>query len=1202
MLEILLLGPVEAWAGVARVPLAPLERDLLALLALQPGTTSSTDRIIDGLWGERPPAAPRARVQGLVSTLRRKVGDALVTRQPGYLLDLPAEATDLGRCEDFARRARTGGDAAETAEWLRRALALWRGEALDGVSAPGTDPERARLSELRIGLLERCFETELALGRHTEVVGELAAAVSANPLRERLVLHLMSALYRCSRQADAMRAYQALQERLDEELGAEPCPDLRELRALILRGEPLPGTGMGADGSRSAEGGRIAEDGRADDAARAGTARAADARSGQARSRDPRPEDAARAAVPGPRTSADDGRREAVKAGETATAGRRETGGAANGGAARAGVGTASGEEARAGSGSAVAGHATTHQESDALPSSAQALDEQAPDVRPGSPAAETALPSATPASPPQTNPPQTNPPPASPRPAQTPATSGHFIGRDDDLAALTAALPGPADEPRVLVVTGAGGLGKTALVVRWAHSVAGRFPDGQIFVGLRAAGPAGPPQAGSALGAVLLALGVAPDRLPVSVEERAALYRTLVHAKRVLVVADDVQAVGQLLPLVPPTPGSLIVATSRRKLTALSIHHAVRTLTLEPLVPTAAERVLRAIVGPDRPLGPGTEEVVELCGGWPLALRIAGATLAARSQSPASFAEELRERVDTMAVSGDPRTVREALVDARAGLDPAAARLFGQLGLMPGSSVSLRLAAAAAGVSVLRARQLLDELISANLVVETGPDRYGFHAMVRRYARHCGAGLPDRSVVEERVIRWYLRVFEACAEGRDAGQAAGPGTAVGLPGAAFPGTGPFGRTGALGIVADGPQQRAATPRAQAPTSTTTPTPVSQPRRADPAAIPDAWLPVGDAEIELFLDFERPDLAAVAAWVAGRGDAALTWRFVQGAHSADPLLALQPRLLGLAAAAAVDEPRALGTAHALVGVALLAEPAGREEADRHLTLAAGLLAAAPDGLPVPAAFALGTLRLSQNRGPEAAAALEEALRALDPGRTPLSYAATLLGYARVLKHGGATRRSRDRVAQALVLCEASTGAPAAEPRTAAEAVAVVESALGAPRVGAADRVLARALIAVGRAFVPAGRGGGTGPDAGSELLAEYPGMDGDADADHGGRGLAGAGVPAEQAGPPTQIDPLAAEFGAWLGMQTSALELTCWASPVPHGGPATPAPAGPGPAEPGWSGSVVQPGTVAGHRAVLPRAGREPGRLPPARI
>src|SRR5262249_52322363 len=120
-------------------------------------------------------------------------------------------------------------------------------------------------------------------------------------------------------------------------------------------------------------------------------------------------------------------------------------------------------------------------------------------------------------------------------RPAQMPPSVGHFVGRDDDLAWLTAALPGPDDEPRVPVVSGAGGLGKTALAVRWAHTVADHFPDGQIFIDLRGGMPGGVLSPGAALGAALLALGVPAEQLPVSVEERVALYRTRVNGHRFL-------------------------------------------------------------------------------------------------------------------------------------------------------------------------------------------------------------------------------------------------------------------------------------------------------------------------------------------------------------------------------------------------------------------------------------------------------------------------------------------------------------------------------------------------------------------------------------------------------------------------------------------------------------------------------------------
>ncbi|BEL02161.1 hypothetical protein Q0Z83_003520 [Actinoplanes sichuanensis] len=609
MVEIALLGPVEVWTNGNRIPLAPLERSVLTLLALAEGTVLSTERIIESLWALRPPAAPRARVQGMISSLRRKIGDALVTRDPGYYLAVPPVACDLKRCEDLARQA-ARAEPAEAAEKLRQALALWQGEPLGGVAVPGVDADRVRLTELRIALLEDCFEAELALGGHAELVRELVTAVAEHPLRERLTGQLMVALYRSNRRAEALLAYQALRERLADELGSDPCADVRELHASILRDED---------------------------------------------------------AAPGRQPTAE----------------QRST----------------------------------------------------------------------------------PKPPGTGQRPAQMPPGVGHFAGREADLATLTAALPEPGADPRVVLISGAGGLGKTALAVRWAHHVAGRFPDGQIFVDLHGAKDAGlPPDA--AVGAALAALGMPADRQPAGVEERAALFRTRLYHQRVLLVADDAGTVAQLLPLVPPTSGSLLVVTSRNRLTALAAHHEVRTLALRPLSTAAARDLLGGIVGPDRLAGPGGAEVVDLCGGWPLTLRQAGATLAARSAQPlASFADELRERADILNVADDPRTVRSALAQARIVVDPPAGRLFDQLGALPASSVRLDLAAAVAGLTLSRTRRLLDELISASLMVEAGPDRYGWYDMVRRYARRRGIGMSDRDVAVERAIRWYLATMDRLAD-----------------------------------------------------------------------------------------------------------------------------------------------------------------------------------------------------------------------------------------------------------------------------------------------------------------------------------------------------------------------------------------------------------------------------------------------------
>jgi DNA-binding SARP family transcriptional activator len=600
MLDISLLGPTEVRASGVSVSLSPLERNLLAVLALSKGTVISTDRIIDCLWGDRHPASPRSRVHGVVSSLRRKVGEALVTRHPGYLLAAGGTTVDLEECEELARRARRAGSPVEVAGHLRRALALWRGEPLDGVSAPGIEYDRVRLTELRVGLLEQRFAAELELGHHAELVSEIAAAASAHPLREQLAGQLMLALYRCNRQADALRAYDALRERLAEELGSDPCPDLRHLHARILRGEPVgPGTAPPVAAAASAS---------------------------------------------------------------------------ASSGPDRAGV-----------------------------------------------------------------------------RPAQLPAGVGHFTGREQELAALTDAISRPADEPRVLLVSGVGGLGKSALVVQWARSVAGRFPGGQIFVDLHGRVPDDALSAASALGVVLAALGVSRRHTPATVDERAALYRTLVSGRRVLVVADDAAGLDQLLPLVPPSSDSQLVATSRRRLAALAAHHAAQAFQLEPLSPSATRELLARIVGRERLREPAAGRVVQWCGGWPLVTRLVGTKLAARPWQPlASFANELDELADLVLDDDPRRSVRAALLSAHRALSPAAAYLFGRIGLHASSSTGFHYPVTAVDPSTRLVRRLLDELVAVHLIVEVGPGGYQIHEVVRRFARQCGAELHDRDAVDE--------------------------------------------------------------------------------------------------------------------------------------------------------------------------------------------------------------------------------------------------------------------------------------------------------------------------------------------------------------------------------------------------------------------------------------------------------------------
>ena len=240
-LDLRLLGPLEVRRDGRLVKLGGAKpRKLLADLVLRLGETISVDRLIDDLWGEAPPTTAPHAVEVYVSQLRKQLGHVLVTRPPGYALALEPEQLDLTR---FARRAAEARalseqDPERAASILREALTLWRGPALaEFAYEPFAQVEIGRLEELRWEALELCIDCDLAVGRG-DLVAELQALVSAQPLRERLREQLMLALYREGRQADALGEYRAARTTLMEELGVEPNPRLRTLEAAILRQDP----------------------------------------------------------------------------------------------------------------------------------------------------------------------------------------------------------------------------------------------------------------------------------------------------------------------------------------------------------------------------------------------------------------------------------------------------------------------------------------------------------------------------------------------------------------------------------------------------------------------------------------------------------------------------------------------------------------------------------------------------------------------------------------------------------------------------------------------------------------------------------------------------------------------------------------------------------------------------------------------------
>jgi DNA-binding SARP family transcriptional activator len=246
--EVRLLGPFEVTdAGQTLAVGGGRRRALLALLALHPNEVLPAERLIDELWGERPPPTAPKGLQVQVSQLRKDLAQdgnesVLQTRSNGYVLQISPDQVDIRRFElklDEGARALNAGEPGRAAERLREALAMWRGPPLvDFTYEPFAQQEIARLEELRLVAVEQRIEAELALGRHVHVVPELERLVAEEPLRERLRWLLMLALYRCGRRAAALDVYRDGRQAMVDELGLEPGPALRELEAEILADAP----------------------------------------------------------------------------------------------------------------------------------------------------------------------------------------------------------------------------------------------------------------------------------------------------------------------------------------------------------------------------------------------------------------------------------------------------------------------------------------------------------------------------------------------------------------------------------------------------------------------------------------------------------------------------------------------------------------------------------------------------------------------------------------------------------------------------------------------------------------------------------------------------------------------------------------------------------------------------------------------------
>ncbi|MEV0185799.1 BTAD domain-containing putative transcriptional regulator [Streptomyces sp. NPDC050625] len=687
-LRFALLGPVRAWNGGLEVKLgSPQQRAVLLALLLGQGRPVLVHELVEAVWGGVPPLGAVSTVRTYASRLRRALEpDRPVTMPPrvvqsvagGYAMRTSGRgALDLTEFEaDVSEAAllRSRGEHAKAASLLARALDIWQGHPLAGIPGPLAEAERARLSERRLSVLETRMDLDIQLGRHDQVVGQLAALSDVNPLRERLHALLMLALYRCGRQAEALEVYRRTSRFLSRELGTAPGPELQKLHARMLASDPA-----------------LAHPDLAD---------ATDARI-----------DVTGILRTGPR------------AGES----RRTVGGSSFGAAAAA-------EQLAAGAQGAGARPADKHAAR-----------------RPG-----------------------TSPEAPYVRPRQLPPDLPTYTGRSGELARAQALVPAPHEPSAVITIGGMAGVGKTALAVRLAHTVADQFPDGQLYINLRGFDPAGEMvDASAAIRAFLSALGVSPTQVPKDVDAQAALYRSVLANRRLMIVLDNVRDSNHVRTLLPGSPGCLVIVTSRDQLTGLAATHGSHPFTLDVLSEEEgavfmAERISAERVASEPEV---VRDIVAACGRLPLALAIVAARAAIRADFPLStIASDLYEAKGSLDafVGSDPITdARAAFSWSYQVLTSPAARLFRLLGLHPGPSLTSSAAASLAGLAPADTQLLLAELTRAHLLVEYAPKAYTLHDLLRDFATELtkeSESVEERREAVRRLFDHYVHTAHSAA------------------------------------------------------------------------------------------------------------------------------------------------------------------------------------------------------------------------------------------------------------------------------------------------------------------------------------------------------------------------------------------------------------------------------------------------------
>uniref|UniRef100_UPI0013C2E4E0 ATP-binding protein n=1 Tax=Allorhizocola rhizosphaerae TaxID=1872709 RepID=UPI0013C2E4E0 len=365
---------------------------------------------------------------------------------------------------------------------------------------------------------------------------------------------------------------------------------------------------------------------------------------------------------------------------------------------------------------------------------------------------------------------------PSKPDTAHRPATAhelpmepARFVGRHAELLRLDSYADG---QERLVLIVGAAGTGKTALALRWAHRVSARFPDGQLFVSMHGFDRGARTRPADVLPRLLHAIGVPARDIPFDVDGQVALYRSALSGRRLLILLDDVAEPDQVRPLLPGEPGCLVVVTSRDRLSGLVALEGAHRLRLEVLPQQEAVEVLARtagadLIGTDRA---AAAELARLCGCLPLALRVAGGSLADRRHA------DLRDYLDSLTqrgplaglqVDGDSRaTVGAAFEMSYRSLDQASQRMFRMLGLVPApAGLTVTAAAALAAVPVTEAGRVLDKLDQLHLAQACGPDRYACHDLLADYAAELGEAEDppaQREAAAQRLLQHYLSAVDA--------------------------------------------------------------------------------------------------------------------------------------------------------------------------------------------------------------------------------------------------------------------------------------------------------------------------------------------------------------------------------------------------------------------------------------------------------